>query len=119
MTKQDPLEFLLDLDGEVIVQDRGYWVKIEARRRNPSPQVPHGIDYSLTLHDKYGKRVLGFDNAHAPPKEGGRFSPRRVEYDHWHPDGRTIEAYEFTDAGKLVEDFFAAVDRMLKDGGTT
>jgi hypothetical protein len=59
MAKHDPLDFLLDLDGEVIVQDRGYWVKIEARRRNPSPQVPHGIDYSLTLHDKYGKRVLG------------------------------------------------------------
>ena len=119
MAKHDPLDFLLDLDGEVIVQDRGYWVKIEARRRNPSPQAPHGIDYSLTLHDKYGKRVLGFDNSHAAPKEGGRFSPRRVEYDHWHPDGRRIEAYEFTDAGKLVEDFFAAVDRLLKDGGTT
>jgi hypothetical protein len=82
MTKHDSLDFLLDLDGEVIVQGRGYWVKIEARRRDPSPQVPHGIDYSLTLHDKYGKRVLGFDNAHAAPKEGGRFSPRRVEYDH-------------------------------------
>ena len=79
--------------------------------------MPHGIDYSLTLHDKYGKQVLGFDNAHAAPKEGGRFSSRRVEYDHWHPDARTIEVYEFTDAGKLV--FFAAVGRMLKDGGTT
>jgi hypothetical protein len=91
MTRHDPLDFLLDLDGEVIVQDSGYWVKIEARRRDPSPQVPHGIDYSLTLHDKYGKRVLGFDNAHAAPKKSGRFSPRRVEYDHWHPDGRTTE----------------------------
>jgi hypothetical protein len=30
-----------------------------------------------------------------------------------------LEVYEFTDAGKLVEDFFAAVDRMLKDGGMT
>ena len=119
MIRHDPLDFVLDLDGEIIVQDSGYWVKIEARRRDPSPRVPHGIDYSLTLHDKYGKRVLGFDNAHAAPKKSGRFSPRRVEYDHWHPDGRSIEVYEFTDAGKLVEDFFAAVDRILKDGGTT
>jgi len=119
MTKHGPLEFLLDWDGEVIVQDRGYWVKIEARRRDRSRQVPHGFDYSLTLHDKYGKRVLGFDNAHAAPKKGGQFSPRRVEYDHWDRDGRTIEVYEFTDAGKLVEDFFAAVDQMMKDGGTT
>jgi len=30
-----------------------------------------------------------------------------------------MEIYEFTDAGKLVEDFFAAVDKLLKDGGTT
>ncbi len=82
---------------------------IEAMIERPDPLV----------HDKYGKRVLGFDNAHAAPKAVGRFSPRRVEYDHWHPDGRTIEVYEFTDAGKLVEDFFAAVDRMLKDGCTT
>jgi hypothetical protein len=76
MTILDPLEFLLDLDGEVIVQERGCWVKIEARKRNPSPHVPH-------------------------------------------PDGRTIKIYEFTDAGKLVEDFFAAVDQVLKDRGMT
>jgi hypothetical protein len=82
---------------------------IEAMIERPDP----------LLHDKYGKRVLGFDNARAAPKEGGRFSPRRVEYDHWHPDGRCMEVYEFTDAGKLAEDFFAAVDRMLKYGGTT
>jgi len=27
--------------------------------------IPHGIKYSLTLHDKYNKRIIGFDNAHA------------------------------------------------------
>jgi len=36
-----------------------------------SRHAPHGIRYSLTLHDKYGARVLGYDNAHAvkPPKK--------------------------------------------------
>ncbi len=31
--------------------------------------MPHGIRYALTLHDRYGTRLLGFDNAHAvkPP----------------------------------------------------
>jgi hypothetical protein len=114
---RDALSYLLDLDGEILVQAGGYWVKIEARAREASSHVPHGISYSLTLHDRYGERVLGFDNAHAPPKDG--FSARRVEYDHWHPDGRTIEAYEFTDAGKLLADFFAAVDRILTDKGVT
>lgn len=72
-----------------------------------------------TLHDDNGKRILGFDNAHAAPKEGGRFAARRVEYDRWHPDGRQIRTYEFSDAGKLLEDFFAAVDRLLKERGVT
>lgn len=68
---------------------------------------------------RYGERVLGFDNAHAQLKERKGFSTRRVEYDHWHPDGRTIEAYEFADAGKLLEDSFAAVDRFLREKGVT
>lgn len=119
MSKDGALLYLLDLDGEILVQEGGYWVKIEARTCEVSPQVPHGISYSLTLHDRYGQRVLGFDNAHAPPKGRKGCYVRRVEYDHWHPDGLTIEAYEFTDAGKLLEDFFAAVDRILTDGGAT
>jgi len=114
------LEYLLDLDGEVIVQDRDYWIQIKARKlARASAEMPHGIEYSLTLHDKYGKRVLGFDNAHAPPKPGGRFAPRRVEYDHWHPDGHRIKTYDFTNAGQLLEDFFAAVDKFLKDENTS
>jgi hypothetical protein len=52
MARQESLDFPLDLVGEMIVQDRGYWVKMEARRRDPSPQVPHGIGYPLTLRDK-------------------------------------------------------------------
>lgn len=119
MSKDDPLSYLLDLDGEILVQAGGYWAKIEAHTCKVSPQVPHGISYSLTLHDRYGERVLGFDNAHAPPKGRKGFSTRCVQYDHWHPDGRTIEAYEFSDPGKLLEDFFAAVDRILTARGIT
>ena len=119
MIRDNKLIYLLDLDGEILVQGGGYWVKIEARECDPSPQLPHGISYSLTLHDKYGKRMLGFDNAHAAPKVSGRFSARRVEFDHWHPDGRTIKAYDYTDPGKLLEDFFAAVDQVLKGRDVT
>jgi len=47
--------------------------------------VPHGIRYALTLHDRYGTRLLGFDNAHAvmPPKRE-RHAGRRLAYDHRH-----------------------------------
>lgn len=118
MVKEDALSYLLDLDGEILVQAGGYWVKIEARTCDASPQVPHGLSYSLTLHDGSGERVLGFDNAHGIPKRKG-LSTQRVDYDHWHPDGRTIQVYEFTHAGELLKDFFAAVDRALTEKGVT
>ena len=53
------LETLLDLDGSILEQEGGYWIKIEVRRVPASEHAYHGIRYSLTLHDKYGTRVLG------------------------------------------------------------
>ena len=52
MIDKDPgLETLLELDGEVFPMENGYWTKIEAHRVSPSDQIPHGIRYSLSLHD--------------------------------------------------------------------
>jgi hypothetical protein len=113
---QDPLEYLLELDGQLLVQAGGYWVKIEARRQPSSVHAPHGIRYSLTLHDPAGERLVGFDNAHGV-RGRGRFAAQRIEYDHWHPDGRPVAPYRFTNAGQLLEDFFAAVDQVLKKRG--
>ena len=48
----DTLDTLLDLDGEIFPMDNGYWTKFEASRVIPTPQIPHGIRYSLTLHDR-------------------------------------------------------------------
>lgn len=59
------LDTLLDLDGSILEQEGGYWIKIEVRQIPMSRHAPHGIRYSLTLHDRYGTRVLGYDNAHA------------------------------------------------------
>lgn len=64
-SKEDAsLETLLDLDGEIFPMDNGYWTKFEACRVAPTKQIPHGIKYSLTLHDRNNTRILGFDNAH-------------------------------------------------------
>jgi hypothetical protein len=77
----------------------------------------HGIRYSLTLHDKYGARVLGYDNAHAvrPPKKF-KFSGQRLPYHHRH---RTASdkgvPYAFESAYRLLEDLFAEVDRVMKE----
>ncbi|MHB8348572.1 MAG: toxin-antitoxin system TumE family protein [Acidiferrobacterales bacterium] len=71
MQRGPGIDTLLDLHGEIIEQDQGYWVRIEAWRVESTPKIPHGIRYALTLHEPYGKRILGYDNAHAvkPPKK--------------------------------------------------
>lgn len=114
--RQTQLDTLLDLHGEILVQNGGYWIKIEAWTVEPREGVPHGIRYSLTLHDPKGKRILGYDNAHAvgPPRKG--FAGRRLEYDHVHRHAKDkAVAYEFSSAGQLLADFFNEVDKVLKE----
>ena len=57
-------EYELAFDGAEYLFEAGYWVKIEVKRTAPTAQRPHGLSYSLTLHDPEGVRLLGFDNAH-------------------------------------------------------
>ena len=111
------LETLLELDGSVLEQENGFWIKVEVRSVEASEHVPHGIRYSLTLHDKYGMRVLGYDNAHAvkPPKKF-KFSGRRLPYDHRHrASSDTGVPYLFESPQRLLEDFFAEVDQVIKE----
>ena len=62
MTEQrDPtLDVLLDLDGQVLVVDPedGHWVRFVVTRAPVSPEKPHGLDYSLTLHGPDGERLV-------------------------------------------------------------
>ena len=96
--------------------DSGFWVKFNARTITPDQHAPHGIRYSLTLHDRHNNRVIGFDNAHAVKstrKKG--YSGRKVTWDHKHSLDK-VEPYHFESAGQLLEDFWAAVDRYLQEG---
>ncbi len=99
---------LIDLHDQIIDQGGGYWVKIEAWVVPVSKDIPHGIRYALTLHEPYGKQILGYDNAHAvkPPKKF-KFAGTRLPYDHKH---RHVSdkgvPYEFKDAHQLLSDFF-------------
>ena len=111
------LETLLDLDSSIMEQEGGYWIRIEARRVRSSEHALHGIRYRLTLHDKYGTRVLGYDNAHAvkPPKKF-KFAGQRLPYDHRHRTSSDKGVpYAFESAHRLLEDFFAEVDRVIRD----
>lgn len=115
MQKDHGLETLLDLDGVVIEQTQGFWVKFEVTRAEVTLHRPHGIRYSLTLHDRYGQRVMGYDNAHAiklPQKY--KYVGQKIEYDHHHRHSSDKGVpYEFESAFQLLEDFFNSVDEIL------
>ena len=49
------------MHDQILDQGDGYWIKFEAWRVDVSDSIPHGIRYSLTLHEPYGKRILGYD----------------------------------------------------------
>jgi hypothetical protein len=66
------LDTLLLLDGETFVVEGAFWVKFVVKRIPTSSEKPHGLDYSLTLHDGDNQRLLGFDNAHSITREQGR-----------------------------------------------
>lgn len=85
---------LLDLDGSVF---------------------EHGIRYSLTLHNRYGIRVMGYDNAHAVRPPGKfKFAGQRLPYDHKHRSASDKGVpYIFGSAQGLLEDFFAEVDKVI------
>jgi len=109
------IETLLDLNGLSYRLDNGFWVKFEAYLVDPGEQIPHGIRYSLTLHDRHNARVIGFDNAHGcqTPRRK-RFSGRRIVWDQRHHPGETIGPYEYESAAQLIEDFWAEVERIMQ-----
>jgi hypothetical protein len=75
------------------------------------------ITHSKFKRAKVGTRVLGYDNAHAvrPPKKF-KFAGRRLPYDHRHrTSGDKGVPYEFESPQRLLEDFFAEVDRVIKE----
>lgn len=116
MTDRDlSLDTLLLLDGDTFVADADgkCWVKFVVKRVAVTPERLHGLNYSLTLHDEDGERLLGFDNAH-PIREGsGPGAKTRIEYDHQH-NGQQVRFYFYADAGTLLADFWTEVEAILK-----
>ena len=112
------LDALLDLDGLVLVVDAcgGHWVKFDVVRVPVSPERPHGLSYSLSLHAANGDRLAGFDNAHSVASGSGPGKKRRAAHDHKHRL-RTIRPYEYRDAATLLQDFWTDVDAVLREKG--
>ncbi len=114
--EDETLATLLHLDGEIFPMDSGFWTKFEAYRANPEPHIPHGVRYSLTLHDRYNRRVLGFDNAHAVRTAKKGYGARKITWDHKHKCDK-VSPYEYASAGQLLEDFWREVERTMGQEG--
>jgi hypothetical protein len=83
-----------------------------------TPRRPRRLRYSLTLHGPDGRRLVGFDNAHAVPPLGSVFREQDAAHDHWHRWGRDPRRpYKFTDAAQPLTDFEKEVERVLAELG--
>ena len=117
--RRDPgLDELLEFNGTVLVADPigQHWVKFVVHRVESTPERPHGLSYSLTLHAADGERLVGFDNAHAVARKQGMVRVTETMHDHKHRF-RAIKPYEYQDAATLLADFWDEVDNVLKERG--
>jgi hypothetical protein len=117
--EQDPgAEAFLDLDGQILVIDSkgAYSVRFSVQRVGRSPERPHGLNYPVTLHGPDGRRLIGFDNAHAIRQSRGPGGKRSGPVDHRHRMDNA-RPYRFKDAATLLADFWAEVDAYLKQKG--
>lgn len=106
------LQYLLDLDGEIFPMDNGYWTKFKVAVVEQNDQIPHGIKYSLTLHDGNNVRILGYDNAHGIKPKKKKFGANRIAWDHKHKRN-IVKAYEFENPDQLLEDFWKDVEKII------
>jgi hypothetical protein len=116
--REQGAEALLDLNGQVLIVDAkgGYWVRFSVNRIASTPERPHGLKYSLTLHGPDGSRLIGFDNAHPVLESRRPGGKSRGSLDHKHRL-ETVRPYRFTDAATLIEDFWTEVDKFLREKG--
>jgi len=116
MKRDFGLDALLNMDGFEFHYPNGYWYRIEARLVKADDHLPHGIRYTLTFHNNYGKRIFGIDNKHRPKSKRKGYHGQIIEYDHVHiNESDKGTPYTFINAEKLLTDFWAHIDVIMSE----
>jgi hypothetical protein len=111
--RNEGLDNLLALDGVRMNYQGEFWVKFDVALVEITMERPHGIKYSLSLHDGTNKRIMGFDNAHAVKVSKG-FKGRKYAYDHVHKSvSDPGTEYSFNTPEQLITDFWCEIDKVL------
>src|SRR5262245_23109695 len=102
-SKPEGWDYLLDLDRQWIGYEKGYWATFRVSVVAADEGRPHGLQYSLSLHDPNDDRLLGYNNAHPIDVATGpaRKSKRPKEHDHINRRGRRVVPYKFATPAKL------------------
>ncbi len=110
------LDALLNMDGFEFHYPNGYWYRIEARLVKADTRLPHGIRYTLTFHNNYGKRIFGIDNKHRPKSKRKGYHGQIIEYDHVHNNENDKGTpYTFENTEKLLTDFWVRIDHIMSE----
>jgi hypothetical protein len=117
-SRDSSVDNLLRLDGQVLALDpKGeYWARFAFRKVEPTTDRPHGLDYVLTLHGPGEQRIFSIDNGHAIRQSDGPASRKAKPADHEHVMEKAL-AYRFSDGVRLLQDFWAEADSILKEKG--
>ncbi len=101
----------------VIDPSGGHWVKFIVKQVEATAERPHGLSYSLTLHDAAGERLVGYDNAHpVAARSGPAATTSRRPNDH-KQRLRAVRPYDYQDPARLIEDFWRDVEAVLAERG--
>ena len=113
LSKDDyELHSLLDLNGMTFYYRDGCWVQFKASLVEADEHTPHGIRYSLSLHDEKNIRIVGYDNAHGYQAKRGRYKAKKITWDHIHKRHK-VHPYEFDSAPQLIIDFWKTVGEFV------
>jgi len=86
---------------------------MDLARMPATAEKPHGLNDTLTIHQRNGERLVGFDNAHPIRGQAGP-GGRKTARDHRHRL-KTVRPYEYRDAAALLGDIWTEVIAVCRE----